>query len=90
MKRRSKGDAGADGGFDGSGIAVHRWSALIREAPDARAGAEAESWHARGGVGPHPKSNCKERGRAAPSLCLLVHGDSRSASRPPWTRGVLS
>ena len=25
-------------------------SALIREAPDARAGAEAESWHARGGT----------------------------------------
>lgn len=25
-------------------------SALIREAPDARAGAEAESWHARGGA----------------------------------------
>lgn len=53
VKRRSKGDAGADGGFDGSGIASQR-SALIREAPDARAGAEAESWHARGGDGPHP------------------------------------
>ena len=53
VKRRSKGDAGADGGFDGSGIAFGR-SALIREAPDIWAGAEAQSWHARGGVGPHP------------------------------------
>lgn len=58
MKRRSKGDAGADGGFDGSGIAFGR-SALIREAPDVRAGAEAERWHARGGTGPHPNPFAK-------------------------------
>lgn len=49
MKRRSKGDAGADGGFNGSGIAFGR-SALIREAPDTWAGAEAQSWHARDGA----------------------------------------
>ena len=52
---RSKGDAGADGGFDGSGIAICD-PQLIREAPDIRAGAEAESWHARGGSGPHPQN----------------------------------
>ena len=67
VKRHSKGDAGADGGFDGSGIASGR-SALIREVPDVWAGAEAESWHARGGIGPHPQSNCTKRGHVAPSL----------------------
>jgi len=67
VKRHSKGDAGADGGFDGSGIAFGR-SALIREVPDVRAGTEAESWHARGGIGPHPQSNCTKRGHVAPSL----------------------
>jgi len=81
VKRHSKGDAGADGGFDGSGIAFGR-SALIREVPDVRAGTEAESWHARGGIGPHPQSNCTKRGHVAPSLLFAI-GDSRSASRPP-------
>ena len=62
-----------------------RRSALIREAPDARAGDEAESWHARGGNGPHPQSKYKSARpcRPAPLSFLLAIGDSASRSRPP-------
>lgn len=80
MKRRSKGDAGADGGFDGSGIAFGR-SALIREAPDTWAGAEAQSWHARDGAVRIPNPFAKSE--AVSSLCWFVYGDSPPASRPP-------
>ena len=82
------GDARANGGFDGSCSRVTLRTQLIREAPDIWAGAEAESWHARGGEGRIPKSICKRARRAAPSLYCFAHGDSRSGSRPPCALAV--
>lgn len=79
MKRRSKGDAGADGGFNGSGAAFGR-PALIREAPDTWAGAEAQSWHARDGAVRIPNPFAKSE--ALPSRPFVVC-DRRLASREP-------
>jgi hypothetical protein len=79
VKRHSKGDAGADGGFNGSGIAFER-SALIREAPDTWAGAEAQSWHARDGAVRIPNPFAKSE---AVSSRPFVVCDRRLAFREP-------
>jgi hypothetical protein len=57
-------------------------SALIREAPDARAGAEAESWHARGGR----SASLIQMQRARPRRPVpLLIGATDST---PWSRPV--
>jgi len=101
VKRRSKGDAGADGGFDGSGIAFqggpHSYERLRTQGPGTR---RRVGMHGAAVVRiPNPFA----KSEATPSrpfvdlrnrLChaertgcafMFVHCDSRSASRPPCT-----
>jgi hypothetical protein len=82
VKRHSKGDAGADGGFDGSGIAA--------EAIRTHTRGIGHLGRSRGGelacTGRHWSASLIHLQRARPCRPVpffVAIGDSRSASRPP-------
>lgn len=85
------GYAGADGGFDGSGIAP---ALRMRSAAHTRGGgqwavAEAEGWHDAGRHWSASHTITKEREATPPRPFFLVaHGDSAPRSLPPFAFAV--
>jgi hypothetical protein len=81
------GDARANGGVDGSWTAYRGPQLAERRGRKGRC-RERRVGMSRGGDGRIPKSNCKERGHAAPSFLYLCTATPLPRSRPPCTLAV--